>query len=105
MREINSSKGTLDSLHQHLGFKRGLTIASLNVKRLRSHDDDIQLLLRDHDIHIIATYGTKFDPSYSTQLTRINVRIERPMEEVLQPILRIPLGTSYERIFLIVTLN
>ena len=30
------------------------------------------MLLRDHDIHIIAINETKLDPSYSTQLTRIN---------------------------------
>ena len=39
---------------------------------LRSHHDEIQLLLRDHDIHIIAINETKLDPRYSTQLTRIN---------------------------------
>ena len=39
---------------------------------LRSHHDEIQLLLRNHDIHILATNETKLDPSYSTQLTRIN---------------------------------
>ena len=36
---------------------------------LRSHHDEIQLLLKNHDIHILAT---KLDPSYSTKLTRIN---------------------------------
>ena len=39
---------------------------------LRSHHDEIQLLLRNHDIHILATNETKLDPSYSTQLTGIN---------------------------------
>ena len=39
---------------------------------LRSHHDEIQLLLRNHDIHILAANETKLDPSYSTQLTRIN---------------------------------
>ena len=39
---------------------------------LRSHHDEIQLLLRNHDIHIIVINETKLDPSYSTQLTRIN---------------------------------
>ena len=39
---------------------------------LRSHHDEIQLLLRSHDIHILAINETKLDPSYSTQLTRIN---------------------------------
>ena len=39
---------------------------------LRSHHDEILLLLRNHDIHILATNEIKLDPSYSTQLTRIN---------------------------------
>ena len=42
------------------------------MNRLRSHLDEIQLLLRDHDIQIIAINETKLDPSYSTQLSRIN---------------------------------
>ena len=42
-------QGHSDSLHQHLGFKRGLTIVSLNVNGLRSHRDEIQFLLKDHD--------------------------------------------------------
>ena len=39
---------------------------------LLSHHDEVQLLLRDHDIHIIAINETTLDPSYSSQLTRIN---------------------------------
>ena len=39
---------------------------------VRSHHDEIQLLLKDHDIHILANNKTKLDPSYSSQLTRIN---------------------------------
>ena len=65
-------EGHSDSFHQHLSFERGLKIASLNVNGLRSHHDEIHLLLRNHDIHIIAINETKLDPNYSTQLTRIN---------------------------------
>ena len=39
---------------------------------LRSHHDEVQLPLRDHDIHIMAINETKLDSSYSTQPTRIN---------------------------------
>ena len=39
---------------------------------LRSHHDEVQLLLRNHDIYIIAITETKLDPGYSTQFTRIN---------------------------------
>ena len=60
------------TLHQHLGFTRGLTIVSLNVSSLRNHHDEIQLLLRDHDIHMIAINETKLDSSYSTELPRTN---------------------------------
>ena len=38
----------------------------------RSHHDEIQLLLKDHDVHILAINETELDPSYSTRLTRIN---------------------------------
>ena len=41
--------------HQHLGFKKGMAIASLNVNGLRGHFDEIQVLLRDLGIHILAT--------------------------------------------------
>ena len=39
---------------------------------LRSNHDEIQLLLSYHDIHIIDINEAKLDPSYSTQLTKIN---------------------------------
>ena len=38
---------------------------------LCSHHDEIQLLLRDYDIHINTINENKLDASYSTQLTRI----------------------------------
>ena len=38
----------------------------------QSHHDEIQLPLKDHDVHILVINETKLDPSYSTQLTRIN---------------------------------
>ena len=42
------------------------------MNSLRSHRDEIQLLLKDHDIQILASNGTKVDPRYSTQLIRIS---------------------------------
>ena len=38
----------------------------------RGHHDEILLLHKDHDIHILAINETKLDPSYYTQLTRSN---------------------------------
>ena len=40
--------------HQHLGFKQGMAIASLNINGLRSHLDEVQLLMRDLGILILA---------------------------------------------------
>ena len=55
--------------HQHLGFKRGLVIASLNVYGLRGHLDEIQLLLNSLGIHILALNETKLDGSVAKELT------------------------------------
>ena len=38
----------------------------------RSHHDEIQLLLKVHDIYLLTINETKIDPSYSKQFTRIN---------------------------------
>ena len=43
--------------------------------------------------------------SPESMVSSMSVRIGRPMEEALLSILRIPLVTSYERVFLILTLN
>ena len=75
---------------------------------VRSHHDEIQLLLKDHDIHILANNKTKLDPATphsSPELMGLSmsVRIGRSMEETLLSMLRIPLVTSYEMILLIMT--
>ena len=53
--------------HQHLGFKKGMAIASLNINGLRSHLDEIQLL--NLGIHILALNETKLDPEFPKELT------------------------------------
>lgn len=58
--------------HQHLGFKRGMAIASLNINGLRSHHDEIKLLLNDQGIHILALNETKLDASVPTELSAIS---------------------------------
>ena len=40
--------------HHPLSFKKGLTIASLNINGLRGHFDELQLFLQSSGIHILA---------------------------------------------------
>ena len=46
---------------QHLGFRKGLAIASLNVNGLRGRLDGVKLLLSNLGIHFLAVNETKFD--------------------------------------------
>ena len=55
--------------HQHLGFKKGMAIASLNINGLRSHLDEVQLLIGDLGIQILALNETKLDPEFPKELT------------------------------------
>ena len=59
--------------HQHLGFKKGMAIASLNINGLRSHLDEVQLLMKELGIRIFALNKTKLDPDYPQRLTKVNV--------------------------------
>ena len=59
------------SYQQHLGFKKGMAIASLNVNGLRSHLDEVQLLVRNLGIHILALNETKLDRSVPKEVTDI----------------------------------
>ena len=61
-----------DSCRQHLGFKKGMAIASLNINGLRSHLDEVQLLIRSLGIHILALNETKLDPNYPKELTSLS---------------------------------
>ena len=58
--------------HQHLGFKKGMAIASLNINGLRSHLDEVQLLIRDLGIQILALNETKLDPEFPKELTSVS---------------------------------
>ena len=55
----------------HLDSKKGILIASLNINGLRCHFDEIQLLLDDLGIHVMALNETKLDPGYPSELTTI----------------------------------
>ncbi len=48
-----------------------MALASLNVNGLRSHLDELKLLIRDLGIHILAINETKLDPNYPKELTDI----------------------------------
>ena len=43
----NSESVVSSGSHQHLGFKKGMAIASLNITGLCSHLDEVELLMRD----------------------------------------------------------
>ena len=44
--------------------KKGLAIASLNIKGLRGHFDTFQQFLYSSIIHVLALNETKLDPHY-----------------------------------------
>ena len=48
-----------------------MAIASLNVNGLRRHFDEVQCMLVDLDIHILALNETKLDSMYPKELTNI----------------------------------
>ena len=48
-----------------------MAIASLNINGLRSHLDEVQLLIRSLGIHILALNETKLDPNYPKELTSL----------------------------------
>ena len=56
---------------QHLGYRKGMSIASLNVNSLRRRYDEIKLLLKNLGINVLALNETKLDPEYPKELTTI----------------------------------
>ena len=72
----------IDQHHQHLGFGKGMIIASLNVNGLRRHFDKIQNILSSLGIHILALNKTKLDEKHPEELTDMpgyqQVRLDRP---------------------------
>ena len=78
---VTSSDGRTDAPHQRLGFKKGMAIASLNVNGIRVHFDEINFLLIQLRIDILALNEIKIDPLYPTVLICIpgyeQARLER----------------------------
>ena len=70
-REYACLNGNTDSCYQHLGFKMGMALASLNINGLRSHFLEVQQLIRSQGIHLLALNETKLDPNYPKDLTNI----------------------------------
>ena len=63
MEEVGDRNTGPNGSPQHLGFQRGMVIASLNINGLRSHLDETKLLLNEKGIHILALNETKLDGS------------------------------------------
>ena len=55
-----------------LGFRKGMVIASLNVNSLPAHKDEVETLLKDQGIHILALNETKVDDNYPSDLLQID---------------------------------
>ena len=64
--------GVATASHRHLGFKTGMVIASLNINGLCSHLDEVQLLVNNLGIQIVALNETKLDSSIAKELTNIS---------------------------------
>ena len=66
---------------QHLGSRRDLAMASLNITGLRSHIDEIKLLLNELEIDILVLNETKLYDYINRQITEIagfkQVRLDR----------------------------
>ena len=56
---------------QHLGFRKGLAIASLSVNGLRGCLDEVKLLLSNLGIHFLALNETKLDRKVPKELSAI----------------------------------
>ena len=55
-----------------LGFRKGMVIASLNVNSLPAHKDEVETLLKDQGIHILALNETKVHDNIPSDLLQID---------------------------------
>ena len=56
---------------QHMGYRKGMAIASFNVNGLRSHLDEVKILMKDLGTHILALNETKLATGYPKELTNV----------------------------------
>ena len=69
-----------EGIQQPLGFRKGLSIASLNVNSLQLHFDEIQCLANELGIHVLALNETKSNPRVPKNLISIEgYQVERNM--------------------------
>ena len=60
------------SCPQQLGSKKGMAIASLNVNGIRSHLDEVKLMMKRLGIHILGLHETKLNNSVPKELTKVS---------------------------------
>ena len=71
-RELASLPGERSDLgYQHIELKKGMKLESLSINELRSQLDEIELLSRSLDIHVLTLNETKLDSKYPSELTSI----------------------------------
>ena len=63
----------------NLGTKRSYN-CSLTVNGLRSHLDEVQSLIYDNGIHILALNEVKLPPEYPKELTKIEVYQQKKLD-------------------------
>ena len=68
----NHCRGLPTSIHRSLGFNKGMPLASLNINGLRTHFDEVTLLIQKLGIHILVLLETKLGSSFLRELTAIN---------------------------------
>ena len=59
-------------IHRPPGLNKGMSIPSLNIYGLRTHIDEVALLMQNLGIYIFALCETKLGPSFPGGLTAIN---------------------------------
>ena len=55
-----------------LGFRKGMIITSFNVNNLLAHKDEVEIILKDQGIHILALNETKINDNYPSDLLQID---------------------------------
>ena len=73
-KDVNSVEVHLNSpppLGTKLGFRKGMVIASFNINSLPGYIDEIKILLREQNIHILALNEIKIDADFSSKLLKV----------------------------------
>ena len=56
-----------------LGFKKGMVVASLNIRGLNTHNDELRLLIRDKGIHVPGIDETQLGEGFPDHLVSIDL--------------------------------